>query len=71
MNEGLTLIPTLAIIAVSVAAAGLFLWLERRPHEFGKARWPTTPLLFLTIVVVILMSAHLLTLAGAPAHGNY
>jgi hypothetical protein len=71
MDEGLTLIPTLTIMALSVAVAAFFLWYERRPREFGKMRLPTTPFLFAAILVVIVMCAHLLTLMGAPAHGGY
>ncbi|MGB3809916.1 MAG: hypothetical protein WA943_07440 [Parvibaculum sp.] len=71
MDEGLTLIPTLAIIAVSIAAVALLLFLEKRPQEFGRVRFPLTPFLFLAIMIVIVMSAHLLTLAGAPKHGRY
>jgi hypothetical protein len=68
MDEGLTLTPTLAIVAASIAAIILCLWLERRPHEFGKLRFPTTPFLFIAILVIVLMAAHLLTLSGAPVH---
>lgn len=68
MDEGLTLVPTLAVVAAGIAAIVLCLWLERRPREFGKMRVPTTPFLFLAILVIVVMAAHLLTLMGAPAH---
>ncbi len=71
MDEGLTLVPTLAIMAAAFAATGIFLWLERRPREFGRARFPTTPFLFLAILVVIVMCSHLLTLIGAPGRNAY
>jgi hypothetical protein len=71
MDEGVTLIPTLAVMASAIAAIGLFLWLERRPHEFGKLRFPTTPFLFLAIMVVVVMAAHLLTLTGVAHKPSY
>ncbi|MDO8422163.1 MAG: hypothetical protein Q7S99_08375 [Parvibaculum sp.] len=64
MGEVLTITPTLAIIAAMLAAIGGLVWLEKRPHEFGKMRWPTTPLIFLSIFVIVIMAAHLLTLLG-------
>ncbi len=73
MEDVLPLPMTLAILAASVAVGVLLLWLERRPREFGKVRLvPTTPLLFLVLVVVMLMGAHLLTLVGAsPQQRSY
>ncbi len=64
MKDVLTLWPTLGIIAAMLAAIGGLVWLEKRPHEFGKMRWPTTPLIFLAMFVIIIMAAHLLTLLG-------
>jgi len=64
MGDVLTLTSTLIIIATMLAAIGGLVWLEKRPHEFGKMRWPTTPLIFLAIFVIIVMAAHLLRLLG-------
>jgi len=68
MGEGLSLNITLAIIGFSAVVIGLSIWLERRPHEFGRMRLPTTPFLFVAVLVIIVMCAHLLTLGGAPVH---
>ncbi|MES1989622.1 MAG: hypothetical protein V4441_01565 [Pseudomonadota bacterium] len=65
MGEVLTLYPTLGITAVMlVSLVGLAI-LEKRPHEFGQFRLPTTPLFFIALLVIMLMCAHLLTLVGA------
>jgi hypothetical protein len=71
MREALTLIPTLSIIVALLAALGGLLWLEKRPREFGKIRLlPTTPLMFVAVLGIVLMCAHLLTLFGVPAHNS-
>lgn len=64
MEEVLPLTTTLIIIAAMLASIGGLVWLEKRPHEFGKMRWPTTPLIFLAMFVILIMAAHLLRLAG-------
>ncbi len=67
---GVTLPVTLAVLAMSVAAAGVLVWLEKRPTEFGRVRLlPTTTLIFLCIMVVVLMLVHLVTLMGGET-GN-
>jgi len=60
-----TLAVTLTLLAASLAAAGFLTWLERRPPEPGKVRLlPTTPLIFLAILVAIVMLVHLVNLMG-------
>jgi hypothetical protein len=60
-----TLAVTLTLLAASLAAAGYFIWLERRPPEPGKVRLlPTTPLIFLAILVAVVMLVHLVNLMG-------
>lgn len=69
MGDILTLTPTLVVIGIMIAIiAGLAL-LERRPREFGKLRFPTTPFIFLAIFVLVIMASHLLGLAGVQ-HGR-
>ncbi len=61
----MTLPVTLTILALSVAAAGVLAWLERRPPDPGRVRYlPTTPFLFASILIAILMIVHLVTLGG-------
>lgn len=56
---------TLTLLAASLAAAGFFIWFERRPAEPGKVRLlPTTPLIFLSILVAVVMLVHLVNLMG-------
>lgn len=69
MSDMLTLVPTLIVIGVMIAIiVGLAIF-ERRPREFGKLRFPTTPFIFLAIFVIVIMASHLLGLAGMP-HGR-
>jgi preprotein translocase subunit Sec61beta len=61
----MTMATTLAVLAASVAAAGLLVWLERRPAEPGRIRLlPTTPLIFLSLVVAVIMLVHIVNLMG-------
>ena len=61
----MTLAVTLTLLAASVAAAGFPIWLERRPAEPGKVRLlPTTPLIFLSILIAVVMLVHLANLMG-------
>ncbi len=61
----MTLAVTLTLLAASVAAAGFLIWLERRPAEPGKVRLlPTTPLIFLSILIAVVMLVHLANLMG-------
>ncbi|GMV63227.1 MAG: hypothetical protein AMXMBFR74_23950 [Parvibaculum sp.] len=61
----MTLTVTLALLAASLAAAGFLTLLERRPAELGKVRLlPTTPLIFLSILIAVVMLVHLVNLMG-------
>ena len=61
----MTLAVTLALLAASLAAAGFLTWLERSPAELGKVRLlPTTPLIFLSILIAVVMLVHLVNLMG-------
>jgi hypothetical protein len=59
---------TLAALLSGVALAAAMIWLERRPREGLKPRLvPTTPILFLGLLIVILAAVHLLALARAAS----
>lgn len=65
MGEVLTLYPTLGIMAALLLAVIYLLWKEKQPRELGVVRLiPTTPLIFLAILGIVVMAAHLLTLFG-------
>lgn len=53
--------------------AGWALWREKQPIDPLKPRLlPTTPILFLSLVVVIFAAAHMITLAtGQPHVGRF
>jgi hypothetical protein len=56
---------TLVILAASIACTGLLVWYEKRPTELGRVRLvPTTPLIFLSLMVAILMIVHVVNLMG-------
>ncbi|HAC59210.1 MAG TPA: hypothetical protein DCF73_12775 [Rhodobiaceae bacterium] len=56
---------TLVILAASIACTGLLVWYEKRPTELGRIRLvPTTPLIFLSLMVAILMIVHVVNLMG-------
>ena len=68
MGQGLSLTVTLIVLALSLAGAGGLVWLEKRPVEPGRIRlFPTTPLIFIALLVAVVMIVHLLTLMGAEA----
>lgn len=70
MGPGLSLTITLAVLAASLAGAAALIWLEKRPPEFGRVRLlPTTPLIFASILIAIVMIVHLVTLMGGET-GN-
>ena len=69
MGDVLTFNVTLGIIGVMIAAVIGLVLLERRPREFGKLRFPTTPFIFLSIFVIVVMGSHLLGLLGVQ-HGR-
>ena len=72
MGQGLSLTVTLIVLASSLAGAGLLVWLEKRPATPGRIRFlPTTPLIFLALIVAAVMAAHLLTLlTDTPVTGR-
>ncbi|MDX5366961.1 MAG: hypothetical protein LPK88_11005 [Alphaproteobacteria bacterium] len=56
---------TLVILAASIACTALLVWFEKRPTEIGRVRLlPTTPLIFLSLMVAILMIVHVVNLMG-------
>ena len=68
----MTLPLTLAVLAMSAAAAGVLVWLEKRPTEFGRVRLlPTTTLIFLCIIVAVVMLVHLVTLMGGHTGNRF
>jgi len=69
MGDVLTLNTTLIIIGIMIACVIGLVLLERRPREFGKLRFPTTPFIFLAIFTIVIMGSHLLGLAGVQ-HGR-
>ena len=61
----MSLAVTLTILAASLAATGLLIWLERRPVEPGRIRLlPTTPLIFAALVIAVIMAVHIVNLMG-------
>ncbi|MEZ5824643.1 MAG: hypothetical protein R3C97_07850 [Geminicoccaceae bacterium] len=63
---------TLLLLAGALALGGFCLWFERRPKELGEVRmFPSTILLILSVVAVIVALAHLVTLlTGIPLRGR-
>jgi len=63
---------TLALLAAGLALAALCLWHQRRPRELGEVSWfPSTLLLGVALVAIILALAHLVTLTtGHPLVGR-
>lgn len=62
---------TLAILALGIALTAGIAWLERRPRNSLETRLlPTTPFLFLGIVMSILSLVHLLNLFGIHTGQN-
>lgn len=68
----MTLPWTLLLLALGVALALLCLWHQRRPRELGEVSWfPSTLLLGVALVMVVLAVAHLVTLlTGQPLVGR-
>ena len=61
----MTMTVTLAVLAASLGATGLLVWLERRPSDPFRVRLvPTTPLIFLSILVAVLMVVHIVNMMG-------
>jgi hypothetical protein len=56
---------TVGILLGGLGLAAAMAWLERRPKtELNPRLVPTTALMFLGLLVVILAAAHLLTITG-------
>lgn len=68
----MTLPWTLLLLAAGVALAAFCLWHQRRPRELGEVSWfPSTLLLGVALVMVVLAVAHLVTLlTGHPLVGR-
>ena len=63
---------TAAVLVASTSLGGFLIWLEHRPREIGRPRLvPTTPLLLLCALVMILALAHMVTIVtGVPHQGR-
>ena len=62
---------TLAALLAGAALIGMTVWLERRPRDLLKPKLlPTTPLLFIGMLVAVLAVVHLLNLAGLHTGRN-
>ncbi|MFN0191531.1 MAG: hypothetical protein ACKVP5_06080 [Aestuariivirga sp.] len=56
---------TLAFLILGLALAGLMAWIERRPRTNFKPRLvPTTPIMFLGVLVALIAAVHILNLYG-------
>jgi hypothetical protein len=56
---------TIAVLLAGTALAGTMAWLERRPrHDFTPRMVPTTLLMFVGALVVLLALVHLINLWG-------
>ncbi len=64
---------TLILALGATMAIAALLWLEKRPREPGQVRLlPTTPLLFLALLALVLILAHAVTLiTGQPHMGRF
>jgi NADH:ubiquinone oxidoreductase subunit H len=60
---------TLAALLAGLALAAAMIWLERKPRARLEPRIvPTTPIMFLGLLIVILAAAHLLALTRGASH---
>lgn len=71
--DTLDVLVTSFLLVSALAGAATMIWLERRPRSLGQPRLvPTTPLLFLCALVVVLALAHLISIAtGVPHVGRF
>ncbi|MCP5367223.1 MAG: hypothetical protein H6906_06905 [Hyphomicrobiales bacterium] len=67
------LMPTLAVAAAAAAAFAAAWWGHRRPYEPGRPwRPPYLAIMWLSLLVVIMMLAHLVTLVtGTPLKSRW
>ena len=63
---------TLAGLVTALSGVVALLWMERRPREPGKPLLlPTTPLLFVCLVIIVIALAHMVTIiTGVPHRGR-
>ena len=63
---------TLLLLLAALVTGGFCVWYERRPKEIGVVRmFPSTMILALAVIVVILALAHMVTLlTGVPFKGR-
>ena len=62
---------TLAVLLAGAALVGTMVWLERRPRDLLKPQLlPTTPMLFVGMLIAVLAVVHLLNLAGLHTGRN-
>jgi hypothetical protein len=60
---------TLSILVLALGGVGWMVLLEKKPKDPARPLLvPTTPILFLFLVVILLAAAHLLTLATGTPH---
>lgn len=60
---------TLWLIGAVAAFIGWLIWTERRPRQLGQVSLlPTTPFLFIGLVVLVAFLAHLVTLLTGQPH---
>lgn len=68
----MTLPWTLLLLALGLSLAAFCRWYEARPRELGEVRlFPSTLVLALAVLLVVLAAAHLVTLlTGVPLKGR-
>ncbi len=68
----LDFVVTIFGLVAAFAGVVFLIWIERRPREPGKPLLlPTTPLLFLCLLVMVIAMAHMVTLlTGVPHRGR-
>lgn len=68
----MSLFATAVLLILSLLAAALANWRERRPHALGKAPLVSYPAIqMVAIVVAVLLIAHLVSLlTGQPLRGR-
>jgi predicted ABC-type exoprotein transport system permease subunit len=69
----LDLVVTLIVLVAAAICGAYMIWLEHRPATLGEPRLlPTTSLLFVCALVIVLACAHLVSLVtGAPHVGRF
>lgn len=64
---------TITALIGGASMAGMMAWLEKRPRvDLNPRLVPTTPIMFLGILIAIMALVHMLTLAGIelPSRGR-